>query len=79
MYHGDKNRSSQFYFFEFANNKNDLNLFYKFYPMIEDMIKEIVPSILNDYKEKMILNFETYLDGRKINLDGLKREIKKAI
>ena len=47
--------------------------------LVEDMIKEIVPQVIEEYLKGFSVNVETQLNGRAADLRGLKGDIERLI
>lgn len=47
--------------------------------LVEDMIKEIVPQVLDEYLKSYSVNVETRLNGKAANLEGLRADIERLI
>lgn len=86
MYHGDKNKSSENYFFDFVSI-NAENLFYILSPFIEDKIKELsqqmIEEAIKEYTPKLErqvdIDIETSINGKQIDLSEIRKELEKQI
>ena len=54
-------------------------LFYDVRQLVEDMIKEIVPQMVEEYLKGFTIDVETQLNGRAADLSGLKSDIERLI
>lgn len=54
-------------------------LFYDVRQLVEDMIKEIVPQVIEEYLKGYTVNVETRLNGRAVDLSGLKSDLERLI
>ena len=70
MYHGDKDKSIDNYFFDFVAN-NAEHLFYLLRQFIYDMIMEVLLEVQ--------INIETNVNGKQSDLSGLRDDIAAII
>ena len=47
--------------------------------LVEDMVKEIVPQVIEEHLKGFTIDVETRLNGRAADLNGLKSDIERLI
>ena len=82
MYRGS-DKSSLHYWFEFVTDKDLERLFYIIYPMIEDRIRELFPTLIKEYlpeiQEKVNVKVETSLNGKANDFFNLREDMEQYI
>lgn len=66
-----------------GSSKEQERMIYKTVEMVNEMIKEEVPAIIEEYWknhiEEYTINIITHLNGRKVDFEGLRADIARII
>lgn len=76
MFKDEKNKNSMKHWFEFAAQGPEMEqLFYDIRKLIEDTIRELLPPLFQEFSHLISVDIITALNGRKVDLDGVKQGI----
>lgn len=62
-----------------AKDRETESLLYDIYMLVREMIAEEVPKVIQQYKDEIEINVNTYINGKHADLTGLEQDIRKII
>ena len=62
-----------------AKDKETENLIYNIYLLVHEVVAEEVPKVIQQYKDDLDINVNTYINGKHADFTGLEQDIRKII